>query len=193
MLNIDSDGMIVNDRVHLARRLAIEKAKLETIHGLIVHQTGAPTAGSSLESYRKPGANGAHLLIDRDGTLYQTASLYRQTWHVGKLKTRCLAEHRCSAVETRLLKSFNPFEENRREMRKSVPGRYPANVDSIGIELVGGVDGSGVYDPVTTQQNEALSWLVRELMGTFHFAASEIFRHPVVSRKTPSEAETARW
>ena len=29
--------------------------------------------------------NGAHFLIDRDGAVYQTASMHKKTWHVGKL------------------------------------------------------------------------------------------------------------
>jgi N-acetyl-anhydromuramyl-L-alanine amidase AmpD len=113
-------------------------------------------------------ANGAHFLIDKDGTIYQTASLFRQTWHVGKLRARCLAEHRCSATEHQALRHFNPRTEHRMEMAKQVPERYPSNEDSIGIELVGAVVAGngqntaeqGIYEAVSEQQNASLRWLI---------------------------------
>lgn len=193
MLNFDADGMITHPRIIPARRPAIERQALEAIHGVIVHQTGGATAQSSLDSYQKKDANGAHLLVDRDGTIYQTASIRRQTWHVGKLKARCLAETRCSPVDIKALAKFNPTAENRREMDKKFLDRYPANVDAIGIELVGMPDKDGVYESVTDAQNTTLAWLLKEISQTFNVAMTEVFRHPDVSRKTPSEAATARW
>jgi N-acetyl-anhydromuramyl-L-alanine amidase AmpD len=144
-------------------------------------------------------ANGAHFLIDKDGTIYQTASLFRQTWHVGKLRARCLAEHRCSATEHQALRHFNPRTEHRMEMAKQVPERYPSNEDSIGIELVGAVVAGngqntaeqGIYEAVSEQQNASLRWLIAELASTFGIPMTEIFRHPVVSRKNPTEAQSA--
>jgi N-acetyl-anhydromuramyl-L-alanine amidase AmpD len=146
-------------------------------------------------------ANGAHFLIDKDGTIYQTASLFRQTWHVGKLRARCLAEHRCSATEHQALRHFNPRTEHRMEMAKQVPERYPSNEDSIGIELVGAVVAGngqntaeqGIYEAVSEQQNASLRWLIAELASTFGIPMTEIFRHPVVSRKNPTEAKSALW
>jgi hypothetical protein len=64
------------------------------IQGIIVHQTGSPTARSTLNS-DGPRANGAHFLIDKDGTIYQTASLLKQTAHVGRLRARCIARSIC--------------------------------------------------------------------------------------------------
>lgn len=193
MLSFDKDGMIQNPQVVPMRRPAIERTKLDAIRGIIVHQTGGGTAKSSLDSYLKANANGAHILIDKDGTTYQTASFLFQTWHVGKLRARCLAESVCSPADAKLLTKFNPTAENRREMEKSVPDRYPANVDSIGIELVGMPDAKGVYEAVTELQNAALAWLVSEIVASYKISLTEVFRHPTVSRKTPSEAETAKW
>ncbi len=171
------------------------------VRGIIVHQTGAPTANSSLESYRNTAANGAHFLIDLDGLIYQTASLHQQTRHVGRLKARCLAESRCSPTETKLLQRFNPAREHEREVRKSVPDRYPSNEDSIGIELVGDAlppgnhipDDQKKYQPVTAGQNASLRWLVHELALTLNTPITEVFRHPTVARKNPTEASTATW
>ena len=174
---------------------------MRAVNGIIVHQTGAPTAQSSLNSYLQASANAAHFLIDRDGTIYQTASLHRQTWHVGKLKSRCLLEKRCTPTELKSLSKFSPRSEDRRERIKRVPDRFPSNEDSIGIELVGEALPRGklvpedqkTYQAVSEVQNVALKWLVQELAGTFGVPLREIFRHPDVSRKNPTEASTAKW
>lgn len=103
--------------------------------------------------------------------------------------------------ERRLNSSFNPSQENAREQLKSVPDRYPSNADAIGIELVGEAmprggstaDALKTYEPVTAAQNAALQWLIQELSNTLNIPLSEVFRHPTVSRKNPTEASTARW
>jgi len=193
--------MIVNERIRPARHPSIERGSMTSVHGIIVHQTGAPTAQSSLNSYRNSSANGAHFLIEIDGTIYQTASIYQQTWHVGRLKARCLAENRCTPVELRSLQRFNPAREHAQEMRKRAPDRYPSNEDSIGIELVGEAlprdsntpDAQKRYQAVTEAQNASLRWLISELAQTLGSPMTEVFRHPTVSRKNPTEANTASW
>jgi N-acetyl-anhydromuramyl-L-alanine amidase AmpD len=193
MLVLDKDGMVQDPRVRAARQATIERADMAKVNGIIVHQTGGSTAASSLSSYKNAGASGAHFLIDRDGTVYQTASMRKKTWHVGKLKARCLVEQRCTPVELAALKKFNPTAENSQEKAKQVPDRYPSNDDSVGIELVGKVLANGVYDAVTADQNTSLRWLVSEIQTTLGVAVTEVFRHPEVSRKNPSEAQSAKW
>lgn len=192
-LKIDSEGMVTDPKIVLERRPNIERGAMSEINGVVVHQTAASTAKSSLSSYSNKGANGAHFLIDKDGTIYQTASLYRQTWHVGKLKARCLEEHTCSPTDLQALGKFNPSREHKREMEKSVPERYPANADSVGIELVGMPGSDNVYETATDEQNASLKWLVAKLLAAFNVAPGEVFRHPVVSRKNQSEAASAKW
>jgi hypothetical protein len=96
-------------------------------------------------------------------------------------------------VEIRALSRFNPTAENQREIKKTAPERYPANSDAIGIELVGKPDAQGVYEPPSPAQNESLAWLMGALSDTLNVPLSEVFRHPDVSRKNPSEAAGARW
>lgn len=100
------------------------------------------------------------------------------------------------------------------EMQKSVPVRYPSNVDSLGIEIVGrpslppGKNPPGnatpkqreiffnqnaVYEPVNNAQNASLQWLLDELAMSLSIPKTEVFRHPTVSRKNPTEASTAAW
>ena len=193
MLVLDKDGMVQNARVRAARQSTIERGDMAKVNGIIVHQTGGSTAASSLSSYKNAGASGAHFLIDRDGAVYQTASMHKKTWHVGKLKARCLVEQRCTPVEVAALKKFNPAAENMQEKAKQVPSRYPSNDDSVGIELVGKVLANGVYEAVTADQNASLRWLVSEIQTTLGVAVTEVFRHPEVSRKNPSEAQSAKW
>ena len=115
------------------------------------------------------------------------------------LKSRCLAEHRCTPVELAALKRFNPSGEHRRESAKAAPERYPSNQDSIGIEIVGlalpktAKPDNRVYETVNDAQNASLAWLVGSLSRAFGVSMTEVFRHPTVSRKNQTEASTAKW
>ena len=137
MLNIDDKGVISDSRIINSISSYIEHGPMPVVQGIIVHQTDSSTASSSLNSYSNPKANGAHFLIDKDGTIYQTASVYKSTWHVGKLRSRCLAEMTCEPAELKLAQKWDPNGTHRREKVKNVPNRFPSNDDSIGIELVG--------------------------------------------------------
>jgi len=201
MLNVNSLGHVIDPNVKLSINAHIERGAMSSVSGIIVHQTGGATAQSSLSSYANPKANGAHFLIDKDGTIYQTASLTQQTWHVGSLKARCVAEFRCTKTDRAALKRYNPAAEHKRESAKTVPDRYPSNRDSIGIELVGGLTPAKanepaekrVYETVTAEQNKSLAWLIQGLRELFTIPPAEVFRHPVVSRKNPTEAASASW
>lgn len=123
------------------------------------------------------------------------------TMAVGRLRARCLAEYRCTPTELRVLKRFSPKTVHRMEIAKVVPLRYPSNEDSVGIEIVGAVVAGkgqnpaeqGAYETVSAQQNVSLRWLIAELTSTFGIPMAEIFRHPIVSRKNPTEAKSALW
>jgi N-acetyl-anhydromuramyl-L-alanine amidase AmpD len=198
MLRIDADGRVVHPGIKWQRFTNLERGDLDPVAGIIVHQTGSSTAASTLAAY-KTALHGAHFLIDKDGTVYQTASLLKRTNHVGRLRSRCVAEHRCAPGEEKRISAMDPRARNTHEMTKSVPDRYPSNSNSIGIELVGMASPpppgkmDGVYEAVTAKQNHNLTWLVRELSATLDVRMTEVFRHPVVSQKNPTEAASARW
>ena len=93
-----------------------------------------------------------------------------------------------------------PSARHRYEETKKFPNRYPMNADSIGIELVGRAypskdpkEKDKIYEEVTNEQNALLKWLVFELASTLGLPITEVYRHPVVSQKTPTEAESAKW
>ncbi len=186
-------GIATNPEItqHIVATLA--HGRLGVVHGIVVHQTGGATAEAAFAGYvSRP--YGTHFLIDKAGKIYQTASLLYYTAHIGPIKARCLAEHSCLPVDMRALAHFSPSGENRREMAKPFPTRYPSNRDSVGIELVGEIDKrTGEYVTVTDAQNRSLHWLVQGLALALHVSMHEIYRHPQLSRKTPSEASTARW
>ncbi|MDD3482819.1 peptidoglycan recognition family protein [Azovibrio restrictus] len=199
MLEIDKMGKVLHPMVKDSISSHIEQGAMPVVKGIIVHQTDSSTASGTLSSYANPNANGAHFLIDKDGTIYQTASVFKKTYHVGRLRSRCLAEMTCEPAELKIAQKWDVAGTHKREMKKAVPERYPSNSDSIGIELVGKAypvadkKAPPVFEAATPEQNSALKWLVRELRETLSVPLTEVYRHPVVSYKTPSEAESASW
>src|SRR5579863_3695506 len=199
MLFISKAGLVDAERVELKIFSTIERGPMDKVNGIVVHQTGGSSAESAFSSYRHKGANGAHFLIDKDGTIYQTASLYRVANHVGKLQSRCISTKVCSPEEFKSSHELrNKYTQlSRREHKKKFPERYPSNFDSVGIEIVGGIvleDGeSSIYEDVNANQNASLQWLVRELSETLHVSMQEVYRHPDVSYKVKTEAKTAKW
>jgi len=110
------------------------------------------------------------------------------------------AKQRTAAQETQYINSLGPTARHGYEKVKPYPARYPMNEDSLGIELVGkivgddsGYPGEKLYESVAAQQNASLTWLVEQLVVQFGMLLTDIFRHPKVSQKTPSEAATADW
>jgi N-acetyl-anhydromuramyl-L-alanine amidase AmpD len=211
--DISEQGWFVDAGITPAWRPMIEHGTLKTVKGIIVHQTDSTSADATLNSYRNAGANGAHFLIDKDGKTYQVASVKKKTWHVGKLRAKCLESHSCSAAEVRADRNFKPGQVNKIEMQKSVPLRFPSNEDAIGIELVGkcvldpkyikpGMSERqisdltakyGVFETVTPAQNRALAALLKKIQDNLHVPSDQVFPHSQVSRKNETEGITAQW
>jgi N-acetyl-anhydromuramyl-L-alanine amidase AmpD len=199
MSRINNNGMLIDNRIQLRRSPTIEHGQLSNIHAVVVHQTDAPTAQHTFNSYDS-GGNGAHFLIGKNGQIYQTASINKRCYHVGRLiKSKCLTikKENCNSVEmakiltmswSNRIKAINSLERT-----KNYPNRYPLNSDSIGIELVGKHIDEKIYEAVTPQQNTSLIWLVGEIYIHCNLALSDIYTHPEVSYKNPGEASTAVW
>lgn len=198
MLFISEHGIIDDERINVRIFSNIERRRMHKVNGIVVHQTNASTAGSTFNSYSNKGANGAHFLIDKDGTIYQTASLFRVTNHVGLMQSRCLVKKQCdqAAFQSTYALRNQPRALSSHETSKDFPERFPANSDSIGIELVGassGKKGEEEYEHVTEQQNASLKWLIGELTSSLEVSMQEIYRHPEIGRKNVTEASTASW
>ncbi|MET3177695.1 UNVERIFIED_ORG: N-acetyl-anhydromuramyl-L-alanine amidase AmpD [Variovorax guangxiensis] len=213
LVEIDKHGMISHARVRHARSPQIERGKrVGAITGIVVHQTDADTLESSLNSYRNPKANGAHFLIDKDGTIYQTAAIYQRTNHVGPLKARCLITGKCAPRDFPAKAGATTI--HRIEMRKAPHERYPGNMEAVGIEMVGRARlppgfkdpdvranrpleklraEFGIFPTPSAAQNQSLAWLVSVLESSMQIAPGEVFPHSDVSWKNPTEAQGANW
>ena len=183
-MQIDKAGHVIDQRVRQEIRPLLERGAMPVVAGIIVHQTDASTAKSSLDAY-KTRPIGAHFLIDKAAAVTQRVN------HVGKLRSRCVAEHSCEPKEAAEIARMTPSARNRHEMEKSVPARYPSNVDSIGIELVGKSTPAArprqpaIYEAVTAAQNESLAWLIAGLTGALNIKATEIFDIQLRRRRRP--------
>lgn len=174
------------------------------VNAIVVHQTGAPTAQHTFNSY-KSASHGAHFLIDKTGKIYQTALTTQITHHVGRIRSRCInqpascSKEELSAANVIYLEkgvSYAVRVKNlhAHEAAKSYPHRYPLNADSIGIEIVGSYDAKNqAYEGVNEKQNVSLRWLVSALSIHLSLSDGSVYRHPTVSYKQPSEASSASW
>jgi len=196
-------GKLVDKKVSQKIYKSLQKGNITTINAIVVHQTGAATAQHTFNSYTN-SSNGAHFLIDKSGQIYQTALTNQKTYHVGKIRSRCIETKLCSKTELSLANSIylkkglsypvRVKNVHLHEKGKSYPDRYPTNNDSIGIEIVGNYfKSNSTYESVNSKQNTALKWLVNELITHLKLQNSDIYRHPEVSYKKPSEAKTANW
>lgn len=200
MLRIEK-GKVFSPKIKQKIYTQLGKGAMPKINGIIVHQTFTTNAQQSFNSFAQ-GNKGTHFLIAKDGTIYQTALLSQKLNHVGPIKLRCAVEaHRKSVCTKEHTKAYNSKKSYAKksiyeQKTRNVPNRYPANKDSLGIELVGKAYGGKnheVYEKVTEAQNASLKWLVEELRKVFAIPASEVFTHPQVSRKNVTEASTAKW
>ncbi|MEJ5075839.1 peptidoglycan recognition protein family protein [Erwinia sp. MYb535] len=203
MLFVDKNGLVDATRITVKRFRTIERGDMDKVNGIVVHQTYSKTADSTFNSYQNKDATGAHFLIDKEGVIYQTASLYKMTWHVGLMQSKCYLSKKCEETDLKTMTSLERTPRSYKkisdiEKEKSFPNRFPANTDSIGIEIVGmayKVDGhkEDVYEEVNDKQNSSLKWLVAELIETLSVSRAEIYRHPEIARKNSTEASTATW
>src|SRR4029078_5014467 len=95
MLKADK-GKIIDGKITVKIQPNLEHGALVAVHALVMHQTGGSTAASALEKDKTKGADGAHFLIDKDGTIYQTAHVDKRTFHVGRLQSGCDNLKSCS-------------------------------------------------------------------------------------------------
>ncbi|MEJ8814099.1 peptidoglycan recognition family protein [Variovorax ureilyticus] len=206
MLYITREGHVDAERITVKIFPRIERGEMSAVNGIVVHQTGGSKAAGAFASYsdKEQIPNGAHFLIDKDGSIYQTASLYRVTNHVGIMQSRCMINQKCTPTELKHARSLlaqKPFSKgakalSRHEEKKTWPDRFPSNADSIGIECVGespGERGREGFVPLTDAQQNSLKWLIKQLVETLNVSMSEIYRHPEIARKNATEASTAKW
>ena len=195
-----TEGKVIYGKIKVQLAPKIERGQLDGVNGLVMHQTGGSDADSTLAAY-KNGGNGAHFLIGKDGTIYQTARVNQRTFHVGNIRSRCHSIDSCSvddATEIKtILKGKGTYSKKVQrisdlEKAKAYPARYPTSSDSLGIEVVGKLDGKS-YEDATAEQGASVKWLVAELLAFYNLTTADVYRHSEVSYKHPTEAKNVKW
>ncbi len=201
MLCIDKDGWINSPKIVKEHRPAIEHSAIGAINAVVLHRTGTTNAASVLEAW-KTKKEGTHFLISETGTIYQTASLKKQCWHVGKIYSKCRTASSCSEEDAKAIEKVLHMKNaswgrkfklvTRHELKKDYPERFPHNHDSLGIEVVGILSkASEIYETPNHLQLDALFWLLDELVSTYSFTMKDIYAHGEIAHKDRKKSEGA--
>lgn len=185
---VGKDGYLTDPGITKQPIAALEKGPLKDINAVVMHRTEGSTAQGALNSFKT--GTGTHFLIDKDGTIYQTASLNEQTQHVGKIKGRCVEEGNCSAQEKAFFDKtgWNPKAIHDHEKAKAYPDRFPMNSDSVGIEVVGSYNSkTKTWDAPTAEQTASINKLVGTLQKEYGLNDQDVYKHDAISYKTLGE------
>jgi len=194
-----TNGIIIDSRITAKVSSSIEHGNINKVKSIVLHRTAGSSATSSLNGYASGQKTGAHFLIAKDGTIYQTASLDQLCWHVGTLYARCSVEKSCDPKELKTINSllhqkgfkFSDRVKNvsQHETRKAYPIRYPANSDSLGIEVVGRYNKTtSMFETPTDKQFESIKWLVETLLKEYSLDLNkDVYAHGVIARKMEVE------
>lgn len=167
---------------------ALEKGSLtqQQTKAIILHRTNTDTSLQAVNGFLS--GVGTHFLIDTDGTIYQCASLYKYTQHVGKIRSKAKETGTWSEKEQQHIKSLgnNVQVLYDYEKTKSYPNRYPINSDSIGIEVVGKYK-SNQWEVATQAQKDSIKNLVEILKEEYNLSDDDVYEHDKISRKTDGE------
>jgi hypothetical protein len=119
---------------------------------------------------------------------------------VGPIRSKCYQEGTCDVAEKNEIKKMEslitgkkedkmPKQIHRHEMTKKYPDRYPANSDSIGIEVVGLYDDKNGYGPPTPKQLASLKYLTTVLQNHYDLTHDDVYPHGSIARKKESEGK----
>jgi len=90
-LSFIDGGMTNSPRIKLNRIEKLERKPLTSVKGIVLHRTASRTSNSTITAFEngRNGVNyGTHFVVDKDGTIMQTASLSFYTLHVGKVRNK---------------------------------------------------------------------------------------------------------
>ena len=96
---INHEGYIRNAGIIKHTVPELEEGRMPKINAIILHRTDSSTINGTLASFSK--GIGTHFIVEKDGNIYQAASLFVYTSHVGKIKSRCKEEKTWSSEEKR--------------------------------------------------------------------------------------------
>jgi hypothetical protein len=192
---VGADGFLTDQNITQTRIAALEGGNLNAVNGIVLHRTAGSTAAGTLGHWRgQANPNGTHFLIDRDGTIHQTASLNQTTSHIGRIRSRgeeegtLTPEERTQLANTRAAPGNDFQAVHRLESGKPYPQRYPTNGDSVGIEVVATYNETTKrwQDP-SPQQVESIRRLVGILQTNYGLNDRDIYEHDKISYKAQGE------
>lgn len=187
---VDQDGFVNHSKFTKKQITQLEKGNLNSVHAIVLHRTVNSSANQTFDSFEN--GIGTHFLVGKDGKIYQTASLNKLTYHVGKIKSKCYENNSCSEDEQTKIKGWGwaPTKIYNHEKKKSYPDRYPMNQDSIGIEVVGDYVNEK-WDNIPDIQVKSVVCVVNFLLNHYNLKkAEDIYEHEDVSYKTEGEGST---
>lgn len=78
----------------------------------------------------------------------------------------------------------------RHELKKDYPARFPHNLDSLGIEVVGVISQkSETYQTPNKLQLNSLFWLVDELISLYGLSIKDLYAHGQIAHKDEKKSE----
>jgi hypothetical protein len=198
--------------VNLAISPNLEHDARGATHAIVLHMTGG-SATSTLSGYANGTPVGAHFLIAKDGTIYQTARMGQKAYHVGNVRPKGLVPTAAGgnrrvaadldADSQAVLKlydakkiSFGEAVKRLSRLEAAKPygndphdagTRLPMNADSIGIEFEALVGKDGKYEALTDAQRSSGAALLDLLKTTYGLTSADVYAHPDVSYKQYTE------
>jgi N-acetyl-anhydromuramyl-L-alanine amidase AmpD len=100
-----SNGKLIHCKVSQKIYSQIERGFMPTINGIVVHQTDTTNVSQQFNTLAK-GKAGAHFVIDKKGSIFQTARVNQKVDHTGKIKSRCYETKTCSTAELKNIKAL---------------------------------------------------------------------------------------
>ncbi|EDP9826591.1 N-acetylmuramoyl-L-alanine amidase, partial [Salmonella enterica subsp. enterica] len=185
VIYVDSEGYIQNAEITKKTVKELEHGEMDKINAIILHRT--ESSSEPFDSFKRK-KEGTHFVVAKNGTLYQSASLFEWTPHIGKIRSRCQEEKTWSDEERKKIQSFgwNPKRLYEYELEKEYPVRYPYNKDSVGIEVVADYV-SGSWENPTAEQMKSINKLIDILMNIYELQKKDIYEHDKISYKTAGE------
>jgi N-acetyl-anhydromuramyl-L-alanine amidase AmpD len=163
----------------------LEKGPLTKVDAVILHRTGGTSVEGALR-HAKSDQVGTHYYIAKDGTIYQTASLDKYTYNIGKIKSKCKEDPTtCTAIELQDARAVSGIKNlHDHEAKKAYPKRYPTNQDAVGIEVVANYDPqTKTYEAATPEQLAAVHTLVEALKTEYGLSNADVYQHDKISYK----------
>ncbi|EPT5087451.1 peptidoglycan recognition protein family protein [Salmonella enterica subsp. enterica] len=193
VIYVDPEGYVCNANIKKNKIDALGKhGSMGVINAIVLHRTAySDTAKKAFNGFAT--GTGSQFIIDKDGTIYQTASLFLYGDHIGLIRSKCYMEKTGTPEEIKEIYNLEKKKQYRyihdsEIFCKTYPNRYPYNGDCVGIEVVSlNLGGHYKWEVATDRQLESINRLVDIIMNIYELSTDDIYEHDKISRKTMGE------